>query len=68
VEADEGAAYGAAILAGVGAKCWPTVDQACDAIVRTAKRVTPDAATSGQLQRNYQQYRRIYPALKSIFA
>ena len=67
VEAEEGAAYGAAILAGVGAKCWTSVDQACDAIVRTAKRFTPDAATSAQLQRSYQQYRRIYPALKSIF-
>jgi xylulokinase len=68
VEAEEGAAYGAAILAGVGAKCWSSVDQACDAIVRTAKRVGPDAATSAQMQRNYQQYRRIYPALKSVFA
>ena len=67
VEAEEGAAYGAAILAGVGAKCWSNVDQACDAIVRTAKRVPPDAATSAQMQRNYQHYRRIYPALKSIF-
>jgi xylulokinase len=68
VEAEEGAAYGAAILAGVGAKCWSSVDQACDAIVRTAKRVPPDAATSAQMQRNYQHYRGIYPALKSIFA
>ena len=67
VEAEEGAAYGAAILAGVGAKCWTSVDQACDAIVRTAKRVTPETATSAQMQRGYQQYRRIYPALKSIF-
>ena len=34
VDADEGAAYGAAILAGVGAGVWPTVDEACDALVR----------------------------------
>jgi xylulokinase len=67
VEAEEGAAYGAAILAGVGAKCWASVDQACDTIVRTANRVSPEAATSVQMQRSYQQYRRIYPALKSIF-
>ena len=31
VEAEEGAAYGAAILAGVGAQMWPSVDAACDA-------------------------------------
>src|SRR5215471_18009695 len=36
VEAEEGAAYGAAILAGVGARHWNTVDEACDAIVRVA--------------------------------
>ena len=39
VEAEEGAAYGAAILAGVGAKVWPSVDEACSAVVRVALRV-----------------------------
>src|SRR5438045_8991298 len=39
VEAEEGAAYGAAILAGVGAKLWLTVDAACNAVVRIANRV-----------------------------
>ena len=68
VEAEEGAAYGAAILAGVAARSWASVDQACDAIVRVAKRVPPNATTSAQLQRGYQTYRRIYPALKSLFA
>ncbi len=67
VEAEEGAAYGAAILAGVGAKCWASVDQACDALVRVAKRVSLDHTTSAQMQRGYATYRRIYPALKSVF-
>src|SRR5437660_1335940 len=44
VEAEEGAAYGAAILAGVGAKAWPSVDAACDAVVRVAGNATPNAA------------------------
>ena len=42
VEAEEGAAYGAAILAGVGAKIWPSVDAACDAVVRVVHRVQPN--------------------------
>jgi len=67
VEAEEGAAYGAAILAGVGAKCWASVDQACDAVVRVAKRVAPNPQDSAHLQRAYQTYCRIYPALKSVF-
>jgi xylulokinase len=67
VEAEEGAAYGAAILAGVGAGLWHSVDEACDAVVRVARRVAPDAKNSALLQKSYQTYRRIYPALREIF-
>ena len=38
VEAEEGAAYGAAILAGVGAGAWASVEDACTAIVKVATR------------------------------
>jgi xylulokinase len=68
LKAEEGAAYGAAILAGVGSGCWKSVDEACDATVRVAKKVNPDKQTSATMQRGYQTYRRIYPALHSIFA
>jgi xylulokinase len=67
VEAEEGAAYGAAILAGVGAGMWRSVDEACDAVVRVAHRVAPDAKNSALLQKSYQTYRRIYPALHEVF-
>jgi len=67
VEAEEGAAYGAAILAGVGAGCWKSVDEACDAVVRVASRVQPNAQNSVLLQKSYATYRRIYPALREIF-
>jgi xylulokinase len=66
VEAEEGAAYGAAILAAVGARHWSSVDDACDAVVRVAKRVAPQADASKAMQKNYSVYRRIYPALRSI--
>jgi xylulokinase len=68
VEAEEGAAYGAAILAGVGAKVWPTVDAACKAVVRVAQRIEPDARASAVMQQNYLVYRKIYPALRDLFA
>jgi xylulokinase len=68
LKAEEGAAYGAAILAGVGAGCWKSVDEACDATVRVAKRVSANKEDSTAMQRGYQTYRRIYPALYSIFA
>jgi xylulokinase len=68
VEAEEGAAYGAAILAGVGARIWPSVDAACDAIVRVMHRVQPVAANARVMQKNYSAYQRVYPATKSIFS
>ena len=67
VEAEEGAAFGAAILAGVGAKWWADVDEACDAIVRIAGRVKPDPTNSAKMHAGYQTYRRIYPALRFVF-
>lgn len=66
VEAEEGAAYGAAILAGVGAKAWPSVDAACDAVVRVAGSVSPNAEDLLVMEKAYAVYRRIYPAMKSI--
>jgi xylulokinase len=68
LKAEEGAAYGAAILAGVGSGCWKSVDEACDAAVRVAKHVTPNREASAVMQHGYETYRRIYPALHSIFA
>jgi len=66
VEAEEGAAYGAAILAGVGAKAWPSVDAACSAVVRVAGRVSPDPSACATMEKAYAAYRRMYPAMKSI--
>jgi xylulokinase len=66
VEAEEGAAYGAAILAGVGAKAWPSVDAACGAVVRVAGNTTPNSTDSLVMDKAYAVYRRIYPAMKSI--
>ena len=66
VEAEEGAAYGAAILAAVGARHFASVDQACDAVIRVSARVAPVPASSTLLQKNYATFRRLYPALHAI--
>jgi xylulokinase len=67
VEAEEGAAYGAAILAGVGARIWKTVDEACAAVVRVAARVKPADDAVATLNGHYQAYRKVYPAMRGIF-
>ncbi|HET9698483.1 MAG TPA: FGGY-family carbohydrate kinase, partial [Terriglobales bacterium] len=66
VTADEGAAYGAALLAGVGVKVWTGVDEACSQCVSVSSILEPDAKASELLRRQYEKYRRIYPALRSI--
>ncbi|MGC2477589.1 MAG: xylulokinase [Candidatus Sulfotelmatobacter sp.] len=66
VEAEEGAAYGAAILAGTGAGAWKSVEQACDAIVRVAKKIAPNQKDSATMQKAYRGYRQVYPALRQI--
>jgi xylulokinase len=68
VEAEEGAAYGAAILAGVGARMWNTVDEACTAVVKVATRIKPADAAAAILNAQYQAYRRVYAATRSIFS
>src|SRR5713226_657854 len=66
--AEEGAAYGAALLAGVGAQFWSSVESACDAVVQVQQRVSPDARAVQALAKQYQTYRELYPALKPLFA
>jgi xylulokinase len=66
VEAEEGAAYGAALLAGVGGGAWKTVDAACDAVVRVALVVQPQAANARTLAARYQSFRKIYPAVRGL--
>jgi len=68
VEAEEGAAYGAALLAGVGANHWKTVEEACAAAVQVGERVRPDRQSEGVLRRQYSLYRELYVALKPLFA
>jgi xylulokinase len=65
VEAEEGAAYGAAILAGVGAGVWPSVDAACDAVVRVADRIEPDPQATATLNERYEAFGRLYGALSA---
>lgn len=67
VAVEEGAAYGAAILAGVGAKTWPSVDAACAAVVRVAGTTAPNPQDSSTMNRAYASYRRMYPSMKAIF-
>jgi xylulokinase len=67
VNSSEGAAYGAALLAGVGAGAWPSVDAACDVAIAVTGRDAPEAAWVDAYRGPYERYRELYPALKPGF-
>jgi xylulokinase len=66
VAADEGGAYGAGLLAGVGIGVWPSADEACKVAVHVAKRVQPIGDNVELMERQYLEFRKIYPALRTV--
>jgi xylulokinase len=67
VNTTEGAAYGAALLAAVGAGVWADVPSACAQTVRITGAVSPDPARAAAYEGPYLHYRELYPALKPVF-
>jgi xylulokinase len=66
IEVEEGAAFGAALLAGVGAKAWNSIDEACEAAIRVNRKFQPDPAASKVLKGQYERYKMIYPAVSKV--
>jgi xylulokinase len=66
--AQEGPSFGAALLAGVAAGVYPSVEAACAAAVRLGERTTPDEANARIYNTYYPIYQELYPALKASFA
>ncbi len=70
VNTTEGAAYGAALLAGVGAGAWADVPTACAQAIRVTGQVSPgeDRAVPGSTYAKMGAlYRSLYPALQPYF-
>ena len=67
VNTTEGAAYGAAILAGVGAGAWKDARSACQATVKLTGSTRPQPELQSVYRKQYGLYRHLYPALTTIF-
>src|SRR5579884_655616 len=66
VNVTEGAAYGAALLAGVGAGLYPDVSVACARTVRVVDQIAP--SENAQIYADYYPiYRSLYPSLAPHF-
>jgi len=67
VNTSEGGAFGAALLAGVGAGAWVDVPSACKATIRITGQTLPDEAQMNIYRKLYPLYHDLYPILKSSF-
>lgn len=66
INSEEGAAFGAALLAATGAGMFESVEQACSNTIMVRDRVAPGAA-SEIYNKIYSDYHLLYPSLKDIF-
>jgi xylulokinase len=64
LEAEEGGAFGAALLAGTGVGAWPSVQAACEATIRPAQTIAPQHVEA--MASAYTLYRKLYPALRAV--
>ncbi len=67
VNTTEGGAFGAALLAAVGAGVWQTVPEACRATIKVVSATSPQPAQVKVYNDLYPLYRGLYPALKPTF-
>ena len=63
----EGPALGVALLAGVGAGVYASVEEACDAVIAESGRQQPNDEAAEQYAKLYPLYRQLYPALQESF-
>lgn len=65
--ADQGPAFGVALLAGVGAKVWSSVEQATEATIHETTRIKTRGKEAKTYDKYYEVYHQLYPTLKPIF-
>ena len=67
-ESEQGPGMGGAMLAMVACGAYDSVKAVCDRFVRVAAVVEPEPALVAKYEKRYQQFRKIYPACKRLFA
>ena len=67
IESEEGPGYGGAILAAVGCGEFASVEEAAAKLVKTRDTVEPEPELAAKYEERYQQFKKIYPAMKALF-
>jgi len=68
INAEEGPAYGVALLAAVGTGRYADVREACRKAISITRTIRPEGKMKALYAKYHAQYRRLYPALKDEFA
>lgn len=68
INAEQGPAFGVALLAGVGTGAFKTVREACDSTIRLATTTKSKRKHTTTYNKTYTQFTKLYPALKNNFA
>src|SRR5208283_4755132 len=64
--AEEGGAFGCALMAGVGVGHWRNLDEACEQAIKVAQKIEPDPAEVAAYKAGYTRWRKLYPALRGL--
>ena len=67
INSDEGAAYGVALLAAVGAGAFKNIAEACAATISVVQETAPDRAARRHYDRAFPVYQQLYRSLKDDF-
>ena len=67
IESEEGPGYGAAILAAVGCGVFDSVEEAAKKLVKVTGTEEPDPELVQKYEERYQEFKKLYPALKGFF-
>jgi xylulokinase len=67
VESEQGPGMGGAMLAMVADGTYPSVQAVCEKLVNVVDTIEPDPELVARYEARYQQFRKIYPALKPLF-
>ncbi|MBR3973147.1 MAG: xylulokinase [Oscillospiraceae bacterium] len=67
LESEQGPGMGGAMLAMVAAGEYTSVQEVCDKFVRVASTVQPEPELVAKYEARYQQFKKIYPAVKALF-
>ena len=64
---EQGPGMGGAMLAMVACGAYESVGAACEKLVAVAETVKPEPELTALYEKRYQQFRKIYPAVKNLF-